>query len=171
MDQVDRILAQWRAERPELDVSPMGTIGRIRRLSAHLGREMQKTFEAHGLNPAGFDVLATLRRSGPPFALSPGDLLKATMVTSGTMTNRIDQLEKAGLVQRVKNPVDGRSVLIGLTQSGRALIDRAVEDHVATQHRLVAGMDGAELDQLDILLRKFLAKFENPDPPGKGGTA
>lgn len=161
MDQVDNILRQWRTEKPELDVAPMGTIGRIRRLSAHLGREMQKTFEAHGLNPAGFDVLATLRRSGSPYALSPGDLLKSTMVTSGTMTNRIDQLEKAGLVERIRNPDDGRSVLIGLTTAGKALIDTAVADHVSTQHTLVAGMSSENLAQLDGLLRKFLAFFES----------
>ena len=136
MDRVDDILAQWNRERPDLDVSPMGLIGRLRRISHHLTREMEKTFAAHGLNDATFDVLATLRRSGPPYSLSPGDLLATMMITSGTMTNRVDQLEKMGLVARTQNPEDGRSVFISLTDRGFAVIDAAVTDHVATQLRL-----------------------------------
>src|SRR5690606_17581665 len=109
MDRVDEILAQWNRERPDLDVGPMGLTGRIKRLAQHLTRETEKTLSAHGLTGPSFDVLATLRRSGPPYALSPGDLLATMMITSGTMTNRIDQLEKAGLVKRTSNPKDGRS--------------------------------------------------------------
>ena len=106
MDHVDKTLAQWRRERPDLEVSPMGLIGRVKRLMLCLSREMEKTWAENGLSTAGFDVLATLRRSGPPFTLSPGDLIASTMVTSGTMTNRIDQLEKVGFVEHVQNPED-----------------------------------------------------------------
>ena len=156
MDHVDSILAQWRQERPDLQVAAMGTIGRISRLSQQLVRAMAQTWLAHGLNHASFDVLATLRRAGPPYALSPGDLIASTMVTSGTMTNRIDHLEKAGWVVRVKNPDDGRGFLISLTAQGQSLIDAAVTDHVRSQANLVAVMTEEQLAQLDDLLRQFL---------------
>ena len=160
MDRVDGIVAQWNRERPDLDTGPMGLIGRLRRLSHHLLREMEKTFARHGLNDATFDLLATLRRSGAPYRLSPGDLLGTTMITSGSMTNRIDQLEKLGLVKRMQNPEDGRSVLIGLTEKGLGVIEAAVTDHVATQVRLTAALPAAERAALDGLLRPFLASFE-----------
>lgn len=160
MDRVDVILAQWRRERPDLDTGPMGLIGRIRRVAAHLSRGMEKTFAAHGLNSASFDVLATLRRSGPPYALSPGDLLETMMITSGTMTNRIDQLEKAGLVARAHNPEDRRSVIISLTDKGFAAIDAAVTAHVATQARLVAALSAEERAMLNAVLGKYMAGFE-----------
>lgn len=160
MDRVDVILAQWRRERPDLDTGPMGLIGRIRRVAAHLSRGMEKTFAAHGLNGASFDVLATLRRSGPPYALSPGDLLETMMITSGTMTNRIDQLEKAGLVARAHNPEDRRSVIISLTDKGFATIDATVTAHVATQARLVAALSAEERAMLNAVLGKYMAGFE-----------
>lgn len=159
-DHVDRILAQWRRERPDLDVSAMGPLGRLARLRTHVSREQEAVFADHGLTSASFDVLATLRRSGPPFQLSPGELLAATMVTSGTMTNRLDQLEKAGLVKRLENPEDRRGVIIALTPEGLKRIDAAVAAHVANQQRLVAGLTPEERDALDALLRKFLATFE-----------
>ena len=160
MDHVDRILAQWRKERPDLEVAPMGLIGRIKRLTLHLSREMEKTWTQYGLNAASFDVLATLRRSGPPFALSPGDLIAMTMVTSGTMTNRIDQLEKAGFVERNQSPEDRRSFLISLTDKGFQVIDAAVAAHVETQELLVSGLSADERRQLDALLKSFLSDFE-----------
>lgn len=161
MDHVDRILEQWNRERPDLDVAPMGLLGRIARLRTHLAREVEQTLAAHGLNSATFDVLATLRRSGPPYALSPGDLLATTMVSSGTMTNRLDQLEKAGLVARTHNPEDRRSVIIALTEKGRVVVDEAVTAHVANQHRLVETLSSEERKQLDGLLRTFLGRFED----------
>ena len=161
MDHVDRILEQWNRERPDLDVAPMGLLGRIARLRTHLAREVEQTLAAHGLNSATFDVLATLRRSGPPYALSPGDLLATTMVSSGTMTNRLDQLEKAGLVARTHNPEDRRSVIIALTEKGRVVVDEAVTAHVANQHRLVETLSPTEREQLDGLLRTFLGRFED----------
>ena len=160
MDHVDKILAQWRRERPDLDIAPMGLIGRLKRLTLCLTREMDKTWAEYGLNSASFDVLATLRRSGPPFALSPVDLMATTMVTSGTMTNRIDQLEKAGLVTHKKNPEDGRGFLISLTDKGFAVIDAAVTAHAQTQERLVSDLSEKDRKKLDALLKIFLADFE-----------
>ncbi|WP_175416746.1 MULTISPECIES: MarR family winged helix-turn-helix transcriptional regulator [Agrobacterium] len=160
MDHVDHILAQWRSERPDLDVGPMGLLGRLHRLSTHLGREVEAVLLKHGLSSSAFDVLATLRRAGAPHRLSPGDLLAMTMVSSGTMTNRIDQLEKAGLVERIHNPQDRRSVLISLTERGFAIVEEAVGAHVENQHRLVAHLTEEERLALDGLLKRFLQDFE-----------
>jgi DNA-binding MarR family transcriptional regulator len=139
----------------------MGFIGRIARLAHFFSREMYKTFAQHGLNSAKFDVLATLRRSGPPYGLSPGDLLTATMVTSGTMTNRIDQLEKAGLVERIQNPDDKRGFIISLTDKGFAVIDKVLNEHVETQARLVASLSSEERESANALLRTFLMGIES----------
>ncbi|MGX1309444.1 DNA-binding MarR family transcriptional regulator [Amorphus suaedae] len=163
MDQVDRILAQWQAERPELDVAPMGTMGRLNRLTLHLSQEVERVIAEHGLTPASFDVLATLRRSGPPYALTPSALVEWTMVTSGTMTNRIDRLERAGMVTRTRNPEDGRGFVVGLTEDGFRLIDAAVTAHAANQHRLLAALSADERADLDRLLAKWLAAFEAGD--------
>lgn len=160
MDHVDAILAQWRRERPDLDVGPMGLLGRLGRLERHLSREVEHTLAAFGLNRSSFDILATLRRAGAPHRLSPGDLLASAMVTSGTMTNRIDRLEAEGLVERRPDPDDGRGVLVALTQAGLERIDAAVGAHVATQHRLVEGLGDDAVRDLDRLLARFLARFE-----------
>jgi len=157
MDHVDEILRQWNRERPDLDVGPMGLIGRMGRIVHYLTREMDKTFATFGLTGASFDVLATLRRAGAPYSLSPGDLLATMMITSGTLTNRIDQLEKADLVARASNPEDGRSVIISLTPAGLATIDAAVSAHVETQRRLVSVLSAEERALLDVQLRAFLA--------------
>ncbi|XAZ23745.1 MarR family transcriptional regulator [Sinorhizobium sp. B11] len=159
-DHVDRILAQWRRERPELDVEPMGIFGRLKRLTTHIGREVDALLLKHGLSSSSFDVLATLRRSGAPYRLSPGELLGMTMVSSGTMTNRIDQLEKAGLVERLFNPEDRRSVLIALTEKGLAAVEEAVGAHVANQQRLTRNLTAEDRAELDRLLKKFLSDFE-----------
>lgn len=173
MDRIDKILAQWHRERPDLDVAPMGLIGRIGNLAHHLSREMGKTFAQFDLNGPAFDVLATLRRSGAPYTLSPNDLMATMMVTSGTMTNRIDQLEKADLVTRSANPEDGRSFLVSLTEKGFALIDAAVAAHVETQARLVSGLSEEEKATLNALLGKYLAGFEIPatEKPAAGKDA
>ncbi|MDC8442224.1 MarR family transcriptional regulator [Halomonas aquamarina] len=160
MDHVDTILEQWRQERPDLDVAPMGTIGRVKRLNHALMRVMEKTWAKYGLTDASFDVLATLRREGAPYALSPGDLMASTMVTSGTMTHRLNQLEKAGLIERVKNPADGRGFLISLSQRGFEVIDEAVAAHVDTQAQLVSGLTAEQRSQLDDLLKQLLAELE-----------
>ena len=161
MDRIDKILAQWRRERPDLDTTAMGLLGRMRNLALHLSREMEKTFGRFGLNSANFDMLATLRRSGEPYTLSPSDLMETMMVSSGTMTNRIDQLERAGLVARSQNPDDGRSFLISLTPKGFELIDAAVTAHVETQKRLISTLSEGERKALDRVLRNYLADFES----------
>ena len=160
MDKVDKIVEQWNRELPDLDVSSMGLIGRFKQITQHLSLGMAKTFTEHGLNPANFDVLATLRRAGPPYALSPNELIASTMVTSGTMTNRIDQLTKAGLVERIQNPNDRRSVVVSLTKKGFTIIDPTLKAHVATQSRLTSGLSKEESKQLNALLRKFLMSLE-----------
>jgi len=161
MDRVDKIIKQWHQERPDLDVEPMEVIGRIKQLSQYFLREMDKTFSAHGLNGASFDVLATIRRSGAPYGLSPSDLMASTMVTSGTMTNRIDQLVKFGLVERTPNPEDARGFIISLTNEGRTLIDRALNDHVKTQAKLTTVLTKEDKRSLNSILRKLLINMEN----------
>lgn len=160
MDHVDKILTQWQQERPDLNVAPMGTLGRIKRLNQSLMSRMETTWAEYGLNDSSFDVLATLRREGPPYALSPSGLMASTMVTSGTMTHRLQQLEKAELIERVKNPADGRGFLISLSEKGFALIDEAIAAHVATQAELVSGLSDNQRAQLDELLKQFLAGLE-----------
>lgn len=159
-DKVDLILQQWRRELPQTDCSVMEIPGRLHRLATHLEREIQRVFNDLGLPPGGFDVLATLRRSGPPYRLSPNDLLSWSMVTSGTMTNRIDQLEKAGLVRREANPEDRRSVLITLTDTGHAVTDQALARHLDNERQLLAPLDAEQRDQLAALLRHWLKGFE-----------
>lgn len=160
VDPVDAILAQWQRERPDLDVSPMGIIGRMKRLSRHLERAIQDVFSNFGLHMGEFDVLATLRRSGQPYQLSPTDLFNTLMVSSGTMTHRIDRLEQADLVKRIPDPDDRRGTLIQLTDKGFNLIEKAVEAHVANEHRLLDGLEEAERQILAQLLRKLLISFE-----------
>lgn len=160
MDHVDKIVAQWARERPDLDTSAMQLLGRLLRLGQHTGKATADSFARFGLNPPAFDVLATLRRAGPPYALSPGALIEMTMVTSGTMTNRIDQLVKAGLVERTKNPDDGRGFLISLTEKGFKLADEAVTAHVATQNTLISKLSAEDRDALTALVKKYLATFE-----------
>lgn len=159
MFNIEDIRAQWAKQRPDIDTGPMGVIGRVVRLSALYSEEMGKTFAKHGLNAASFDVLATLLRSGPPHALSPNQLLATMMVTSGTMTNRIDQLEKDGFVERVQNPEDKRSVHVRLTGSGIKKIDAAVSDHVVVQKRLVEGLSELDQSELNSILDKCLSYF------------
>lgn len=161
MSQVDIILNQWIQQRPDLDVAPMGLTGRISRIGRHLERQIERVFAEHGLNLAAFDVLATLRRAGNPYRLSPGDLIANTMVTSGTMTNRIDQLVKAGYVERIENEQDGRSVLVALTAKGLKKIDAAATDHVENLHRLTGGLNDKEFKQLDRLLARYLDRLES----------
>lgn len=163
MDHVDRILAQWATERPDLDVGPMGLFGRLKRLTDHLQAEIDAVYRKHGLSFAAFDVLATLRRSGPPYALSPTDLINWTMVTSGTMTNRIDRLQTQGLIERRPNPDDGRSTVVALTETGFALIDTVINEHVANQHRLIAQLPEDLRAGFEDGLRSWLASFEALD--------
>lgn len=161
-DAVDAILAQWHRERPDLDVSPMGTIGRIKRCAALLQRQLDETFAAFNLSGWEFDVLATLRRSGAPYCLAPTTLFSTLMVTSGTMTHRMGKLEAQGWITRLPNPEDARSSLVQLTPDGLALIDRAVDAHVANEHHILAPLKAADLAALEARLALLLAALESP---------
>jgi DNA-binding MarR family transcriptional regulator len=159
-DAVDKILEQWHRERPDLDVSPMGVIGRMGRLAKHLERAIQVTFSEFGLTIGEFDVLAALRRSGQPYKLSPTELFNTLMVSSGTMTHRIDRLEQSELVKRIPDPCDRRGTLIELTDKGFNVIEMAVEAHVANEHRILGVLEESEREALTQLLRKLLVSFE-----------
>jgi DNA-binding MarR family transcriptional regulator len=159
-DHVDRVVEQWTRERPDLDSSPIRIIGRVSRLSRSIDRRLKRVFDTHGLEAWEYDVLASLRRSGPPYELTAGDLLAALMITSGAVTNRIDRLEQRGLVRRAKAPDDGRIVLVQLTGSGRALIDAAVPGHLENERGILASLTPVELRQLEQLLQKLERALE-----------
>lgn len=152
-DHVDEIIAQWHQERPDVDVSGMAIIGRISRLERLIRSRLDAVFAAHGLESWEFDVLATLLRSGAPHQLTPGRLIESMMITSGAMTNRIDRLENRGFVTRVKNPADGRQVLVELTESGLRTVDAALVDHAANERVITSALDPDQRDQLIDLLR------------------
>ncbi|HET7460635.1 MAG TPA: MarR family transcriptional regulator [Longimicrobium sp.] len=159
-DRVDAILEQWRRERPELDTSTMGVIGRVNRLAALFGQSHIQVFARFGIDRGEFDVLATLRRSGAPYQLSPTQLFRSLMMSSGGMTSRLDRLERAGLVRRVPDPNDRRSVRVELTAHGLATVDQAVEAHVENQHRLLAGLTEFDRERLASLMRGLLLSLE-----------
>ncbi len=165
MDRAGRAVEQWRRERPDLDVAPMELLGRLKQVAATINQDRQApVFASFGLQAGEFDVLATLRRAGKPYRLTPTALYEATMVTSGAMTARLDRLEKAGWIERLPNPEDRRGLLIQLTDAGRKLIDRALDAHVAGQHETVAGLTPAERDQLSALLARLLATMPHISP-------
>lgn len=163
-DAVDHILAQWRRERPDVDTSPMGVIGRISRLSRTFEKQLRVGFQEHGLEPWEFDVLATLRRVGKPYEIAPTALIPALMVTSGAVTNRIDQLTQRGLVYRKPDPKDRRGNRVGLTAQGLRLIDAALETHVANERSILAPLTPDECATLQPLLRKLLLAMEDRAP-------
>jgi DNA-binding MarR family transcriptional regulator len=160
-DHVSRIQEEWRRERPDLDVSPQGVIGRLHRLADMLTEELVAVYREHGLGEGEFDVLAALRRAGEPFERAPGALADHTMVTTGAMTKRIDRLEKAGLVSRRRSTVDGRARVVGLTAQGRALIDEAFEGHMANEKRLLAPLSATEAATLESLLAEWMHRLED----------
>lgn len=162
-DEVDGLISAWQRERPDLDVSPLQVLSRVTRLSHHLDHARRRAFEAHELDTWEFDVLAALRRSGPPYALSPGSLGTQTLVTSGTMTNRIDRLEGRGLVRREPDPSDRRGVRVVLTDMGRSLVDSALDDLVSAEHRILAALDQHDQSELTRRLRQLLESFDADD--------
>ena len=164
-DEVDELVERWRAERPDLDVEPLQVLSRVSRLARHLDRARTAAFAAHGLQTWEFDVLSALRRQGAPYQLSPGALLRATLVTSGTMTNRIDRLASAGLVSRRPDPADKRGVLVALTERGRAAVDLALADLLTSERQLLTGLDGGQRRELAALLRVLLAPFDEVQAP------
>lgn len=158
-DQVDAILEQWFRERPDLDPSPMGVIGRISRASRYIDQFLQQNFAQFGLNGGEFDVLATLRRSGAPYQLTPTALFSSLMLSSGAMTNRLDRLENAGYIERQPHPNDRRGTLVTLTTQGLELIDSVVAAHIATEQKILTSLTPEEQQVLAGLLRKLLLSF------------
>ena len=154
-DGVDEILEQWRRERPDLDPSAIGVVGRISRLARELEQRLEPVYRAHGLEPGWHDVLATLRRSGPPYQLRPTDFSGMLMLTSSGTTKRLDRLERAGLIARTPDPSDRRGVVITLTDAGHELIDKVTEAHLDNERELIAALGEAERDRLAALLRKL----------------
>ncbi|MBB5897229.1 MarR family winged helix-turn-helix transcriptional regulator [Kutzneria kofuensis] len=162
MDHVARIQAEWHRERPDLDVSPQGVIGRLHRVGALLTDQLNTVYQRFGLSEGEFDVLAALRRAGEPFERAPGELAAFTMVTTGAMTKRLDRLEAAGLLTRRPSQSDGRARVVALTPAGRALIDEAFTAHMRNERRLLADLSPAEAEQLEELLTTWLARLEPP---------
>ncbi|HWD81799.1 MAG TPA: MarR family transcriptional regulator [Kribbella sp.] len=160
-DEVDRLIEAWRRERPDLDVAPMEVLSRVSRLARHLDRARSQAFDAHELESWEFDVLAALRRAGPPYRLSPGKLLKETLVTSGTMTNRVDRLTARGLVERLPDPNDRRGVLVQLTPAGRDKVDAAMAGLLTHERTLLGGLSDRDQRQIARALRELVRPFEN----------
>jgi len=164
-DHVDGIVEQWARERPDLDVTALALMGRAFRVAHLADARLSEGIAVHELQPGWFDLLAALRRSGPPYELNPTELMRTTLLSSGGMTKRIDRLADEGLVERRPDPGDRRGTLIRLTRRGKASIDRALVTHVAHEERLLSPLTRAEQKQLDALLRKLLAALDEPSRP------
>ena len=161
-DSVDRIIAQWAHARPDVDVTPMGVVGRLSRLTRLFERQLQAVFDQHGLHSGEFDILATLRRADlDASGLTAGELASSTMVTSGATTNRLDRLVAKGLVTRDADPRSRRTIRVALTPEGRKLIDAALEDHVSGEASLLAAITSDQRMQLETLLRELLGNHES----------
>ena len=169
-DEVDRLVAAWRRERPDLDVSPMEVLSRVTRLARHLDRARRQAFAAHDLESWEFDVLSALRRAGDPYELSPGRLLRETLVTSGTMTNRVDRLAERGLVRRAPDPADRRGVLVQLTDAGLDRVDAALAALLTNERALLTGLGEDDQHRLADLLRALVRPFDE-NPPVAVGTS
>ncbi len=159
-DHVDDVLAQWRNVRPESDTSPMAIFTRVFRLSKYLNRSFAAVFRTYGLHDGEFDLLATLYRAGQPQGLTPNALRHAAVLSSGAMTNRLDRLEAAGLIQRVANPADRRSLLIRLSDEGQAVLLGCLDEYLATLHRMQAPLDQEQKRALASGLRTLLLALE-----------
>ena len=159
-DDVDAIVDAWRRELPDLDVEPLHVFSRVSRLARLLDLDRMSAFARHALEGWEFDVLSALRRSGEPYQLSPGRLVQETLVTSGTMTNRIDRLAAKGWVERLPSPADRRGVIVRLTKGGQETVDAAMADLLARERELLADMPGEERAALRTALRRLLTPFE-----------
>ena len=164
-DMVDGMTSQWNTVRPDLDVSPMAVIGRISRLSRLVDRRLEQNFAAHGIEAWMYDVLATLRRSGEPYELAAGDLVRQTMVTTGAMTNRIDRLEERGLVERTSTG-DRRKVIVRLTKKGVALVDGVAPSHLEAEREILSVLSPRQQRELVQLLRTTLIHLGDAQPGG-----
>ncbi|MBK9477143.1 MAG: MarR family transcriptional regulator [Tetrasphaera sp.] len=162
-DRVERIQQEWARERPDVDVTPQGVIGRLHRLAQALTVELEAVYAAHGLVEIDFDILCTLRRAGAPYARRPADLARSTMVTTGGISKRLDRLQAQGLVERSKpTQGDGRATQVRLTAEGRRRIDAAFTDHMANERRLLDQLSSAEQESIERALRAWLSHHEPP---------
>lgn len=159
-DEVDRLVSAWERQRPDLDVSPFQVLSRVTRLARHLDIARREAFADHDIESGEFDVLSTLRRSGEPFELTPSQLLQHTLVTSGTMTNRIDRLVEKGLVSREPDPRDGRGVLVRLTQRGQVRVDAALTELLDRERELLRGLSDDQRKQMGDMLRTVVLPFD-----------
>ncbi len=162
-DDVDRIVQAWRSERSDVDFKPLEVLSRVTRISKHLERLRRAVFSVHGLDVWEFDVLATLRRAGKPYQLTPTALMAQTLVTSGAMTNRINRLEARGLVSRRPDSDDGRRVVVALAEPGKKLVDRALDDLLAAEQRALEPLNSAQRQELVGLLRSLSLHIESPE--------
>lgn len=160
MDEVDQLILAWGRERPDLDTGPMQVLSRVTRLARHLDRARRRAFTTHQLETWEFDVLSALRRAGAPYELSPGRLLHEMLVTSGTMTNRVDRLVARGLVVRRPDPADRRGVLVRLSPAGRTVVDAALEALLCSERELLAELSVTDRDRLASLLRVVVSRFD-----------
>src|SRR3954451_4071814 len=158
-DEVDDLAEAWARERPDLDLAPVAVFSRLSRLSRHLDLARREAFTAQGIESWEFDVLAALRRAGAPYELSPGRLLRETLVTSGTMTNRVDRLATRGFVERYPDPEDRRGVLVRLTPEGKDAVDGAFTSLLEAERALLTDLTARQQGELADLLRKLLAPF------------
>jgi DNA-binding MarR family transcriptional regulator len=171
-DHVQYVLEQWRREAPELDRSPFAVVGRISRLARLLEPELERVFAAHGVSGGEFDVLAALRRAGRPYRLSPTELSRALIVTSGGMTKRLNALESRGLIRRRRDPTDGRSTIVSLTREGKRLVEAILPEHVANESRLVSTLRATDRAQLARLLETLaIALGDGADAHIRGARA
>jgi DNA-binding MarR family transcriptional regulator len=159
-DEIERVRAEWTATRPDLDTTPMAVVGRVLRAEHLAAARIRRTLRRHGLDRGGFDVLATLRRGGPPHRLTPTALYERLVLTSGAMTHRVDALARARLVERVPDERDRRSTLVALTPRGLAVVDRAIEDHLATEFSMVSHLSPESRSTLAALLAELLHGME-----------
>ncbi len=169
-DHVDNVRAQWQRVRPDLDTTPLGIVARVGRTAAYFDQSTDALMERYGLARSSWDVLASLRRAGPPYERSPTELYRGLMRTSGTMTNRLKRLEREGLIERFPHPVDGRGLLVRLTKQGLELVDRIAAVHLGNERQLLEPLTGLEIAALEGILRRLLAGLESSQgaPPQQG---
>ncbi|MFA0439075.1 transcriptional regulator [Vibrio sp. 10N.286.49.C2] len=160
MDAVDRVVAQWAKEKPDLETEPMAMMGRMMRLAKYMENQVAEVHKKYDLKMGEFDVLATLRRSGTPYQLTPSELIDSMMLTSGAMTNRLDKLESKGYISRAHSEEDRRSVRVKLTCGGLVLIDKMIEEHVDVQRELVQSLSKPQKKNVNQLLKHWLGQFE-----------
>lgn len=159
-DHVAKILEQWQTQRPDLDVTPVGVFGRISRIDRHKSAALREVYRRHDIDAGEYDVLAALRRTGPPHSLTPTELSRGILVKSATMTERLTRLERRGLVRRTHSDQDRRSVSVGLTTAGRKVIDQAAADQLATQANLLEGLTESDRRSLARLLAKLATHLD-----------